>query len=133
MKMNSVKILIPVLFFPVLSFLVACEDSNNSAGTQVQYCEQASAFMDKAENEGSLSPRDWGNLMLAGARLVYVDNECGDRINESPEKLCAALHNTMQVFVNNPMVPKGKNRDSAIQLNSDVYRRAECQPLLEND
>jgi hypothetical protein len=110
--------------------LCACDNQSKDTGQQLPYCQQAVGFMDKAENDGPLSPRDWGNLMHAGARLVYVTNECGDRVREPKEKLCATLNNMLQVYVNNPMVPAGKNRDTAISQSSGVYQGANCSPPL---
>ncbi|MCP4277134.1 MAG: hypothetical protein GY779_12365 [Gammaproteobacteria bacterium] len=110
--------------------LFACDKQNKDTGQQAQYCQQAVGFMDKAQGDTSLSPRDWGNLMLAGARLVYVTHECGDRVREPKEQLCVTLNNMLQVYVENPMVPAGKNRDTAISQSSDVYQRANCSPSL---
>lgn len=111
--------------------LVACNNPNTDTTRQAQYCQQANSFMDEVENNGPLSPRDWGNLMHAGARLVYATNICGDRIMESKEDLCATLNDMLQVYVNNPMVPLGKNRDMAINQSSGVYQRARCEPPLD--
>ena len=91
---------------------------------------QANAFIDRTENDPPAGSRDWVNLMLAGARLVYVTNQCGDRVAESKGELCTNLQTAMQVFVTNPMVPHGANRDTAIKTTSRAYEAAACEAPL---
>ena len=118
------------LLFAVVSFLVACDSPNVTAEQPSQPCLQANAFIDNAESNPPEGSSDWVNLMLAGARLVYVTNQCGNRVVASKEKLCINLQTAMQVFVANPMVPHGENRDTAIKTTSRAYEAAACEVPL---
>ncbi len=88
--------------------------------------------MDLAD-EGTITPRDWGVMMLAGSRLLYVTQECGVRVSEILEELCVTLADSIHVFAASPTVPKGENRDTAIRQSSTVYRDNGCQPPLTID
>jgi hypothetical protein len=118
------------LLLAVISFLTACDSPNVTAEQPSQPCLQTNAFIDNAENDPPAGSRDWVNLMLAGARLVYVTNQCGDRVAESKGELCANLQTAVQVFVTNPMIPHGENRDTAIKTTSRAYEAAACEAPL---
>jgi hypothetical protein len=118
------------LLLVVMSFLTACDSPNVTAEQPSQPCLQANAFFYHAENDLPAGSRDWVNLMLAGARLIYATNQCGDRVAGSKENLCAEVKNAMQVFVGNPMVLHGEKRDTAIKTTSLAYEGAECEAAL---
>jgi hypothetical protein len=118
------------IFLVTSVLLVACGSPDGSSVKNAKLCLQAESFIDRAEQGPAFTHRDWGNLMLAGARLVYVTNECGDRVNESKSQLCADVRETMQLFVNNPKIPAGPNRTTAINQSSRSYANAACEPPL---
>jgi hypothetical protein len=119
------------LFLMTSVLLVSCGSPDGSPVKTAQLCQQAENFVDKAEQGPALTHRDWDNLMLAGARLIYVTNECGDRVKEPKSQLCADVRETMQVFVNNPKIPAGVNRTTAINQSRLAYEKAACElPLI---
>ncbi len=112
--------------------LVACDNAPDKSARRVEYCRQATKFIDLAD-EGTITPRDWGNMMLAGSRLLYVTQECGTRVSETREELCVTLADSIRVFAASPTVPAGDNRDTAIRQSSKVYRSNGCHPSLTID
>ena len=112
--------------------LVACDKAPDKSARRAEYCQQATRLIDLAD-EGTITPRDWGVMMLAGSRLLYVSQECGARVSETIENLCITLADSIRVFAASPTVPTGKNRDTAIRQSSKVYWSNGRQPLLTID
>jgi len=118
----------------LLGFLVialaACEQSAPDTIEFENVCAQPESLLDM-EDQGILRPRTWGEMMLAGARVVYVQNDCGSRINAPMEQLCEQLAGKIQVFAEAPNVPPGEKRTLAINQGLDMYSQGGCQPTLD--
>jgi hypothetical protein len=119
------RIIVLVLLFPLL--IAACGSPDKPTANTAQFCQQAESVMHQAENGPPFTHHDWGKLMLAGARLIYVTKDCGDRVKESKPQLCADVRESMQVFIANPKIPDGINRATAINQNRRAYEKAACE------
>jgi len=127
--MNNWSVLISL--FALLGLVSACDGSgsrNSSRGVDdgaAGFCSQANEFIDR-EEAGGLQPRVWAKMMLAGARLVYVSNDCGQRITQSVSQLCGELELAIDEFVTSKKIPAGKNRDTALRQSRAAYVAGGC-------
>jgi len=101
-----------------------------SESANKQFCGKANEFLDKEASGEPLNPRLWGEMMFASARLVYVSQSCGERVATSKEELCAGLFAAAHAFAASETVPRGKNRDTAINQNRGAYVAGGCEPEL---
>jgi hypothetical protein len=105
-------------------FLAACKPAPQTGNAAV--CAQAANFIERNRVELQ-NPRDWNRLMTAGSRLVYIENSCGALVMEPRKALCASLAEAIEIFVANPKVPPGLNRDSAIAAGKQTYQQSGCE------
>jgi hypothetical protein len=105
-------------------FLVACKPAPQTGNAAV--CAQAAAFIEQNRMELQ-NPRDLSRLMAAGSRLVYIDNSCGALVMEPRKALCASLAEAIEIFVANPKVPRGPNRDNAVAVGNQTYQQSGCE------
>jgi hypothetical protein len=131
MFMRSSSCLRAVLTFMIALLLLSCSDAptGQQSGNQ-QFCAQANGFLDKEASGEPRKSRPWGEMMLAGARLVYVTRSCGERVATSKKELCAGLFSAAHAFAASKNVPRGKNRDAAINQNLGAYAAGGCEPEL---
>ena len=106
--------------------LGGCDSQQGSANNQsAGMCSQANEFLDKYA-AGELKPQRWADMMVAGSRVVYVNSECGDRIDLPLPELCAELGTAIDAFAADEKVPAGKNRDTALKQSRQVFKAAGC-------
>jgi len=106
--------------------LSACEPAPQNKSAPI--CAQATGFIELNSLELQ-EPRDWNRLVTAASRLVYLDSDCGDLVTEPKELLCASLIEAINIFANNPQVPKGPNRDQAISVGTETHSQSGCEGL----
>ena len=115
--------------------LLSCSDApTGQQGAQQSgnepFCAMANEFLDKEASGEPVKLRLWDDMMLAGARLVYVTRSCGERVATSKEELCAGLFAAAHAFAASENVPRGTNRDTAINQNVGAYVAGGCEPEL---
>lgn len=103
--------------------LQACEPAPQKGGAEI--CAQAIGFIERNSLELQ-EPRDWNRLMVAGSRLVYLNNDCGDLVTEPEEALCESLSDAIFSFKTNPSIPAGPNRNSALAVANQTFGQSGC-------
>ena len=116
----------------VLTCIVMLIAAGCGGTSQPPLCEQAEMLLEP-DAISPPPPKHWGDMTLAGARLLYVSRECGDRVTETREQLCAAHREAIIAFAENPSVRKREGRAEALHQNLRVYNNAGCQPTLDVD
>jgi len=103
--------------------LQACEPEPQKDGSEI--CAQAAGFIERNSLELQ-EPRDWNRLMVAGSRLVYLNNDCGELVIEPKEALCVSLSDAIFNFEINPSIPAGPNRNSALAVANQTFGQSGC-------
>ena len=86
-------------------------------------------MLDKEET-GEFALRAWANMMVTGAKLAYIRNNCGDRVVEDIEQLCGDMNRNITAFAQSSKVERGSNRSTAITRSLWLYQDVGCQPPL---
>ena len=111
---------------PLISMFIvlqACEPAPKKGGAEIG--AQATGFIER--NSLVLQePRDWNRLMVAGSRLVYLNNDCGELVIEPKEALCVSLSDAIFNFEINPSIPAGPNRNSALAVANQTFGQSGC-------